>query len=256
MLRLLRISGILFFAVLIGFSANRLQELYEVGTLFEQYNSQRKADVTLLIISICGLATLGFFEFARSRRRVEQRGFGFASMKKEPEPAVDGQNSASIYAAPESIDEWQERSERVSKTRRRLSFEISGLWMSLLRVCCGVLPVVYLYTLVDYLFFWLPTGAGSLGLSILFPVLFLGSALASIGVLRKKVWGLNFGYAMAIFHLLIFPIGTAAGLVMLVGLMGATSEFAIPERERRRKAIRRAKRRRKAKRRKLQSAAT
>lgn len=255
MLRLLRISGILFFAVLIGFSANRLKELYEVGTLFEQYNSQRKADVTLLVVSICGLATLGFFEFARSRRNVEQRGFGFVSMKKEPEPEVNGQNSASIYAAPESIDEWQGRQKCISKSRPRLSLEISGLWMSLLRVCCGVLPVVYLYTLVNYLFFWLPTGGGSLGLSILFPVLFLSSLLASVGILRKKVWGMNFGYAMAIFHLLIFPIGTAAGLVMLVGLMGATSEFATPEREHRRKAIRRAKRRRKVKRRKLQSTA-
>ncbi|MEN8254754.1 MAG: hypothetical protein ABFR33_04710 [Verrucomicrobiota bacterium] len=251
--RLLRISGILFFAILIGFMANRLQELYEAGTLFEQYNSQRKADITLLIVSICGLAALGFFELVLSRRRVEQHGFGLASIKKDPEPAVG--DSASIYAAPEAIDEWQGRQERISKSRRRLSLEISGLWMSLLRVCCGVLPVVYLYTLVDYLFIWLPTGAGSLGLSILFPVLFLGSALASVGILRKKVWGLNFGYAMAIFHLLIFPIGTAAGLVMLVGLMGATSEFTTPEREHRRKAIRRAKRRRKAKRRKLQSAA-
>jgi len=252
MLRLLRISGILFFAVLIAFSANRLQELYEVGTLFEQYNSQRKADITLLIGSICGLAILGFFEFSRSRRRVEQHGFGFVSMKKEPEPVVDGPDSAGIYAAPESIDEWQGRQPGISISRRRLSFEISGLWMGLLRVCCGVLPVVYLYTLVDYLFFWLPTGAGNLGLTILFPVLFLGSVLTSVGILRKKIWGMNFGYAMAIFHLLIFPIGTAAGLVMLVGLMGAASEFAISKREHRREAIRRAKRRRRAKRKKLQ----
>ena len=29
-----------------------------------------------------------------------------------------------------------------------------------------------------------------------------------------------FGYALAIFHLLIFPVGTAAGFVMLMALMG------------------------------------
>jgi len=249
MLRLLRISGILFFAVLIGFAANRMQELYETGTLFERYNSQRKADITLLATSICGIATLGFFEFARSRRRFEWR--GYIPMKKEQRLAVDGPDSAGIYAAPESIDEWQGRREHISKSHRRLDMDAVNFWMGLLRIYCIVLPVVYLYTFVNYLFFWLPGGAGSLVLTIMFPVLLLGSVLTSVGLLRKKAWGMSLGYTMAIFHLLIFPVGTFAGLVMLVALVGSTSEFIVPERKRRRAARRRAR----AKRRKLQSTA-
>jgi len=247
MLRLLRISGILFFAILIGVAANRLQELYTVGTLFEQYNSQRRPDITLLTVSIFGIVILGFFEFVRSKRRFVRP--GFAPMKKQQEPVGEGLDSTSIYAARETIGEWQGRRVRTVQSRCRQSLEIVGLWMGLLRVYCGVLPLLYLYTFLDYLFFWLPSGAGNLALSILFPTLLLGSVLTSVGILRKKTWGINFGYAMAIFHLLIFPLGTAAGLVMLVGLVGATSEFAIPKRERRRRAIRRARRRR------LQSAA-
>lgn len=230
--RFLRISGILLFAALIGFATSRLYEQYDAGTLFERYNSQRKADITLLAVSICGFATIGFFGFVRPRRRLEQPGFGVMAIKKElegQEPVVDAPGSTNIYAAPEAIDEWQGPG-RMRVMKPRMSFEISGLWIRLLRVYCGVLPVIYLYTLVNYLFFWLPSGAGNLVLSILFPVLFLGSVLASIGILRRKKWGLKFGYAMAIFHLLVFPVGTAAGLVMMVGLMGASSEFTLPKR--------------------------
>jgi hypothetical protein len=63
-------------------------------------------------------------------------------------------------------------------------------------------------------------------------MLLLGSVLASVGILRRKTWGIKFGYAMAVFHLLIFPFGTAAGFVMLIALMGVTSEFTVPRRRR------------------------
>ena len=56
MRRLLVITGILFFAVLIVDTASRLQDEFEAGTLFERYNSQRKADITLFTISVCGIA--------------------------------------------------------------------------------------------------------------------------------------------------------------------------------------------------------
>jgi len=233
MRRLLCITGILFFAVLIGDTASRLQGLYKEGTLFEQYNSQRRADITLFTVSVCGLIALGYIEFIRPRRRVERPGF-VSIPKGQDEPAgMDGSASSSIYSAPESIDEWQGPLPGMSKLRNRPKWQISGLWMGVLRVCCGVLPVVYLYTFLDYVFIWLPTGAGHLGLSILFPVLLLGAVLTSVGILRKKKWGMNVGYAMAIFHLLVFPLGTAAGFVMLIGLVGATSEFATPPRRRR-----------------------
>ena len=110
------------------------------------------------------------------------------------------------------------------------------MWFGVLRIYSVVLPVVYSYTLAHYLFFWLPSGGGNIILTILFPSLLILSAATSYGLLKKKTLGLHCGYAIAIFHLLLFPWGTAAGLVLLVGLVGATSEFAIPARERRRKA--------------------
>jgi len=233
MRRLLCITGLLFFAVLIVDTASRLQGLYREGTLFEQYNSQRKADITLFTVSVCGLVALGYIEFIRPRRRVGRPGFVSMAKGQEEPAGTDGSASDSIYSAPEAIDEWQGRLPGMSKLRNRPKWKISGLWMGVLRVCCGVLPVVYLYTFLDYVFTWLPIGAGHLGLSILFPVLLLGAVLTSVGILRKKKWGMNVGYAMAVFHLLIFPIGTAAGFVMLMGLVGATSEFASPTRRRR-----------------------
>ncbi len=240
MLRLLRIIGILFFSVLIGVAANRLQEMYEAGTLLERYNSQRRADITLLIVSTLGLVSLSFFEFFRMRRRVERRGYG--TVKKEQEFIDERLNPTSIYSAPKAVDEWQGRRARVSKSRHSQRVEPAVFWMGLLRIYCVVLPAVYLYTLGVYLFSWLPSGAGNLTLSIFFPVLLLISLMTSVGLLRKKPWGMNCGYAVAIFHLLIFPLGTAAGLVLLVGLIGATSEFVIPSRKRRRRALRKTKR--------------
>jgi hypothetical protein len=230
MVRLLYISGMVFFAVLIGDTSHRLHEQYKAGTLFDQYNSERKAAITLLSVSSFGLAALCLVELIRVRRRIEEHGFGPVE-KAEEEPEVERTESTSIYAAPSSVDAWQGPQRRVvlSKSTRRksyLSLEINALWMSVLRIYCGVLPVVYTYILLNYLFVWLPSGAGNLVLSVLFPLLFLGSVLTSVGILRKKTWGIKFGYASAIFHLLIFPVGTAAGFVMLIALMGASSEFA------------------------------
>ena len=102
------------------------------------------------------------------------------------------------------------------------------MWMAFLRIYCGVLPVVYLYTFLNYVFLWLPSGAGNMFLSFIFPMLLFISVMASVGILRKKTWGVKFGYAIAIFHLLIFPLGTAAGFVMLIALVGTTSEFSKP----------------------------
>ena len=240
MLRLLRITGILFFAVLIGITASRLQDLYEAGTLFERYNSQRKADITLLIVSTLGVGILGFFEFIRTRLRLERHGYG--SEKKDKEAVSEGLDTTNIYSAPETIEDWRGRRTRASKSRHRQRMDPAAFWMGLLQVYCVILPVAYLCMLIVYLLSWLPRGTGHLALSILLPVLLLSSLLTSFGLLKKKLWGMYFGYAIAIFHLLIFPVGTVAGVLFLVVLVGVTSEFAIPSRERRRQALRKAKR--------------
>ena len=233
----LRKSGVLFFAALIGAAANHLQHMYVSGTLFERFNYGRKASLTILVVSLLGLITLVYFEFIRSKRRLKRQGFG--SMKLSEPPSMDEQGTTCIYSTPDTLDQFEDRPLRISISRNRDWFKISSLWMSLLRILCMVFPVVYLYTLVDYFVFWLPSGAGNLSLTILFPVLFLISVLSSIGILLRRVWGMNFGYALAIFHLLIFPIGTAVGLVMLVGLVGASIEFKSSARIRSRKAKRR-----------------
>jgi hypothetical protein len=230
----LRKSGVLFFAVLIGAAANHLQHMYVSGTLFERFNYGRKASLTILTVSLLGLITLVYFEFIRSKRRSKRQGFGSINVS-EP-PSMDGLGATCIYSTPDTLDQFEDRPPRSSTSRNRDWLKISSLWISLLRILCMVFPVVYLYTLVDYFVFWLPSGAGNLSLTILFPVLLLISVLSLSGILLRRVWGMNFGYALAIFHLLIFPIGTAVGLVMLVGLVGASTEFKSSARVRSRKA--------------------
>jgi len=70
---LLYIAGLVFFAVLVGDAGNRLWDLYEAGTLFDEYNSERKGAFTLLMVSACGLATLCIIELVRIKRRFAQR---------------------------------------------------------------------------------------------------------------------------------------------------------------------------------------
>jgi hypothetical protein len=258
MVRLLYISGMVFFTVLIGDSAHRLHVLYQDGTLSDPYNSARKAAITLLAVSSCGLAGLCFAEMLRLKRRGSSNAVATFWNKEEVEPVAEEPGSTSIYAAPEVVDQWEERTPRItlaksSRGSNISSLEMTHLWMSILRVYCGVLPVIYTYVILNYLFFWLGSGAANLLMSVLFPLLFLGSWLTAIGIIRKQPWGVKWGYALAIFHLLIFPFGTAAGFVMLIALMGAASEFELPRR-RRRNLIRKARRRR-AKHRKVPSAA-
>jgi hypothetical protein len=248
MVRLLYISGMVFFTVLIGDSAHRLYAHYQAGTLSDPYNSERKAAITLLAVASCGLGALCLAEMFRLNRRGSRTSLTAFLNKEDPEPVAEEPGSTSIYSAPDVVDKWEERTPRLtleksSRGQRGLSLEFTDLWMSILRVYCGVLPVIYTYVLLNYLFLWLPSGAGNLFLTVMLPVLFLGSWLTAIGLIRKQPWGVKWGFSMAIFLLLIFPLGTAAGFILLISLMGATSEFELPRR-RRRKLIRKAKRRR------------
>ncbi len=75
MLRMLRILGIVVFASMIGFSANSLRKMHESGELLDKYNSQRKADITLLGVSFLAISALGYFEVSRVRRLGQWHGF-------------------------------------------------------------------------------------------------------------------------------------------------------------------------------------
>jgi hypothetical protein len=234
MLRTVRIIGVVVFSILVGLSANRLHRLYSAGELFEQYNSERKANVTLLVFSVGGLVALGYLEHLLKKRK--QTRHGYVSMKVEEHSALKDAARTSIYSAPETIDEWEPRRTRSSRTRPRSEFEMIDLWMRIVRICCVIFPVIYLYLLVEYFVHWVPRGLGNLWVSVLVLLLFSLSVITSIGFFRRKLWGIHCGYAIAVFHLLIFPIGTAVGLLMLVALAGVASEFSAEDRKRRRQA--------------------
>ena len=85
MLRIIRVIGIVIFALLIGLSANALTEMYESGQLLEKYNSARKSNITLLGISVLALAILGYFELTRGRRLAARRGYGGKSYNSDSE---------------------------------------------------------------------------------------------------------------------------------------------------------------------------
>jgi hypothetical protein len=115
---LLRIVGIVIFVALIAFSANRLLRLYRDGNLFDEYNSQRKSNVTLLVASVLSVGALVFFELTSIRSR-QWRQYGFGSERSGQKEVVDGVKSTSIYSAPPTLEAWQGRRKHASKSRRK-----------------------------------------------------------------------------------------------------------------------------------------
>lgn len=240
MLRALRIIGILVFALLVGLSAHRIQELYTSGKLFEQYNSERKANVTLLAFSVVGLGLLGFFELTRAKRLETRR--GFAPVEESDEPVDDGLDTANIYSSPESPDKWEGRRIRTSSDRHREPRKSEDFWLGLLRILSFSTPLVYTSLLVVCLSGqWVPLAVPLILLNGILGFMLVFSLVSAIGIMRKKTWGIKTGYAIAIIHLLFFPVGTAAGLILLIGLVGAAPVMILSPREQRREE--RAKRR-------------
>lgn len=230
MLRMLRIIGVVLFAFLVGLSANSLREMQESGALLEKYNSQRKADITLLVFSFMALGGLGYFELDRFNRASRRRTYADGPVPEEPENA-EGLDSASIYAAPQTVERWGGRRTRsskphTSKSRNKVIKDDRSIRLILLKVMCMVLPVLYL----GLMMFNLMSDHEDTMLDILLPSLFGGLLLLSlatlIGVMAKKLWGLKLGYILALFNLLIFPTGTIAGLFLIMGLVAASSVFA------------------------------
>jgi len=238
---MLRVTGIVIFALLVGVSANSLYDMHESGQLLEKYNSSRKSNITLLGVSILALGVLGFFELTRVRRTEARRGYGGSAYDSDPEDAVDGLDTTSIYAAPKTMDAWQGRRTHASKSRsRKQQFEMTDVWMGLLRICCIVLPLLYLGLLVINLIRMNAAEGVVWLLPTVFSALIFLSLVTAFGVFRKKGWGMSLGYVLAICNLLVFPFGTAIGLFLLMGLVGSTPLFAVPASERRRNARRKA----------------
>jgi len=248
MLQLLRIIGIITFACLIGFSANSLWNMHEAGELLEKYNSAPKANLSLLLFSVVALSALGYFEMSRVRRLSRRRGYGAARHHEETEQKVDGLDSTSIYAAPQIVDAWKvrrsqrsrsSRSSRSQRGRKRPHGEAGMIWLGFLQMICVVLPVIYLVLLSLNLMSGHEDAWVALLLPVTFGILFLLSVVAAVGIFGRRVWGMVLGYALAVCSLLIFPYGTAVGLILIMTLVGSSAVFEVSAASGRRKKSRR-----------------
>lgn len=229
MLRLLRITGVVVFAVLIGLSANTLKQMHESGTLFEKYNSSRRANITLLSFSLIALSTLGFFEVTGIQRQNRRRRYYGEHRHEEysEEEETDGLDSTSIYASNRKVDDWERKrhSKRANSYNHPPKYD-DGLGMRFLKMLSFILPILY----VSALGWSLMHPPEDAFLVIVFPSVFSGllvvSLVAALGLNRKKTWGLTFGYILALFNLVIFPVGTALGMILILALVASSQSFA------------------------------
>jgi len=227
MLRFMRITGIVVFAVLIGLSANSLKQMHESGELFEKYNSSRRANITLLSFSLIALGALGFFEIVGIQRKQRRQRYGERRHQTFSDEDTEGLDSTSIYASNRKSDDW----ERKRHTKYAKAYDESpklrdGLGMRFLRSLSVVLPILYAFILGFFLMNVPEDTFLGIFLPSLFAALLTISLIASVGINRKKTWGLTFGYILALFNLVIFPVGTAIGLLLILALVASGHEFA------------------------------
>ncbi len=229
MLRMLRVIGIIVFALIVGYSANSLYTMYESRRLFEPYNSQRKADITLFAVSITALLSLGSYEVRRLGNSSRDRRYGERRYTDEMIRESESGNVSNIYSTPETRDEWQGKrrsSSRSHKFKYRPARDLPAIWMGLLQIICIVLPLIYAGIFSVLYGQGLGNTLGMWLFSTLSSVFILIPIISAIGIFQKKTWGLSLGYLLAVLNLIVFPIGTAIGLLLLIALVGASSVFS------------------------------
>ena len=224
MLRVLRTAGIVFFTVCFGLLVFRLRDLPDSGLLFEEYNRQRNSFTTYLLFSVFGAATLGYFELSHLIRR-QKHPDCIDSSVADDESTSTHLSSTSIYSRPKTVDKWEGRKISGSNLHQYENHKSTKLWMGLLRIHSIVIPVVYAFLLMACLSGWKPF------LTNIFGFMFVFSILTGIGLVQRKPWGLRCGYAIAIAHLLAFPFGSAAGLILVIGLVGSAPLFVVSKHE-------------------------
>ncbi len=106
------------------------------------------------------------------------------------------------------------------------------LGQNLHEICLGVLRALYVlqpfvYGLILAVLYSNGIGRvlGQWAFASVSCALILSAAGAAIGILKRKIWGLSLGYALAVVNLVVFPVGTLAGLLLLVALVGASPAF-------------------------------
>lgn len=233
-MRVLRIAGIIAFALIIGYATNSLYTMYESGSLFESYNSQRADKIALLAVSFLSMGILGYIEVLGSRNKPENRGFGGKHYREDRGEVIEGNKVTCIYTAPKTVDPWRGRESESSGIAP--SKAVYEHWLDVVRIFCAILPVAYMMVSVSI---WLSGSAHGQEywvLPTLFSTLALISLLVAVGIFRMKKWGLSLGYLLAISNLIIFPYGTVVGLLLLIGLSGASPAFTTYNVKFRRKA--------------------
>lgn len=229
MLRVLRITGVVFFAFLIGLFTYFLQQVYRSGVLLEGYSREWRSSVTLLVFSIIGFSLTGYFEliFLRQRKSVLS---DFPEQMDEAS-VCEGVNTANIYLAPKTLEKWQGHRTRTSKGKHLKPHKITIFWLKILRIASFSTLLTYTLLFVTCL------ADSSVGLPALCSILgfmLMLSLVSVVGIITEEAWGLVVGYAIALVHLPVFPLGTVVSLILLVSLIGATPWFVFSTRERRR----------------------
>jgi hypothetical protein len=239
MLRSLRVIGIIVFAVLAGLSANTLKQMQEAGKLQEAYNSRKKANVTVLIFSVISMGGIGFFELSQLRGSRRRRGFSRKYHHSHEEDATGEElDTTSIYTAPKTLEKWDRHHIRTSSNKSKPTKKLSTFWLEFLPVVCVIMTVVYLGLTVYHILNINDDRFVGVTLMIIFGLLSLLSLGTTIGVMQKKMWGITVGYVLSVCNMLIFPVGTAFGLLLMMGLMMASSGLLEHEQESRRKSRR------------------
>ncbi|MDF7799769.1 hypothetical protein P4C99_09850 [Pontiellaceae bacterium B1224] len=101
------------------------------------------------------------------------------------------------------------------------------IWMRCLQVLCAVYSVVYLVLLSLNLMQAYESSWVAILLSSVFVILFFLSIVTTVGICGRKTWDMMLGYVLVVYNLLIFPYGTAAGLILMMGLVGASPVFGV-----------------------------
>ena len=225
MWRMLRVCAILICAVVLGCSVHLLVTLHQTDRVFADYQS----NLVYILGALVLLSILIVLEVHHTRskvyRKLRQRSRHHDS--RSGESAIGRENFYSVNAPQDVWDVKRRSRNKTHSSRRADPLNVAQSRVRGIKVLGLVLPVLYLSVLV-YLFFG-NDGAllwnGWLAITF-YSALFGVAAIFAIGAWLEQEWTITCGYLLAVLNMGFFPVGTVAGLVLVVVMIGATSSFA------------------------------